>query len=60
MLMKLMMLNHKLRLKEQGKKAFGHSAARLFKDKLNRLKCFRILETRVWFKQCGSNTKMAK
>ena len=29
---------------KQGKKAFGHSAARLFKDKLNRLKCFRILE----------------
>ena len=29
---------------KQGKKAFGHSAARLFKAKFNRLQCFRIFE----------------
>ena len=29
---------------KQGKKAFGHSAARLLKVKFNRLKCCRILE----------------
>ena len=29
---------------QQGKKAFGHSAARLLNAKFNRLKCCRILE----------------
>ena len=37
-------ISQNLSQKQQGKKAFGHSAARLLKVKFNRLKCCRILE----------------
>ena len=34
-------------LAQQGKKAFGHSAARLLKAKSNRLKCYLCLKIEV-------------
>ena len=34
-------------LSKQGKKAFGHSAARLLKAKFNKLKCYLCLKIQV-------------